>query len=140
MAEDRIVINDLLVRGVIGVNDWERESKQDVLVNITLFTDLTRAGRSDDVADSVNYRTITKQVIALVESAERLTLEALATDIARICLRLSSAPLAAGVPPTAGVPPAAGALRVRVRVEKPGALRFARSAGVEIEREASDFA
>ena len=54
--------------------------------------------------------------------------------------RVAGVPRAAGEPPAAGVPPAAGALRVRVRVEKPGALRFARSAGVEIERKVSDFA
>ena len=115
---DSIVIKDLLVRGIIGVNDWEREVEQDILVNITLTADLSRAGQTDDLADTVNYRTVAKKLIAHVESTQRFTLEALAADIAAICLAEP------------------GVRRARVRVEKPGALRFARSVGVEIEREA----
>ena len=121
MSEDRILIKDLLVRGILGINDWEREQPQDILVNLTLFTDLRRAGFSDDIADSVNYRTVTKRILAHVETSTRYTVEALATDIARICLQES------------------GVTRVRVRLEKPGALRFARSVGVEIERSREDL-
>jgi FolB domain-containing protein len=120
MNEDCIVIRDLLARGILGVNDWEREQPQDILVNLTLFTDLRRAGMSDDIADTVNYRTLTKGILALVESSSRYTVEALAADIARHCLRTESVQ------------------RVQVRVEKPGALRFARSVGVEIERTRDD--
>lgn len=122
MAEDRIEIKDLLLRAIIGINDWEREKTQDILLNITLYADLKRAGRSDAVADSVNYRNVTKKVIGLVENSSRYTVEALAADVAQLCLQEP------------------GVKRVRVRVDKPGALRFARSVGVEIEREAGDFA
>ena len=121
MQEDRILIKDLLLRGIIGINDWEREKPQDILINVTLFGDLRPAGESDDIADAVNYRTITKQIIQHVDSSQRFTVEALAADIARICLE------------------AQGVERTRVRVEKPGALRFARSVGVEIERQRSDI-
>jgi hypothetical protein len=65
--DDRILIKDLLLRGIIGLNDWEREKKQDILINMTLFADLRAAGESDDIADSLNYRTITKAVITHVE-------------------------------------------------------------------------
>lgn len=119
---DQILIRDLSARGVIGVNDWERDKPQEMLINITLFTDLRRAGESDNLNDSVNYRSIAKQALAHAESAARLTVEALATDIARLCLAH------------------AGVQKVRVRVEKPGAVRFARAVGVEIERQAGDFA
>jgi FolB domain-containing protein len=122
MTEDRIIIRDLLARGVLGINDWEREQPQDILVNLTLFADLRRAASSDDIAETVNYRTITKVILAHVETSARYTVEALAGDIARLCL---------------GQP---GVVRVRVRVEKPGALRFARSVGVEIERTEADIA
>ncbi|MFV2044645.1 MAG: dihydroneopterin aldolase [Anaerolineales bacterium] len=118
MPEDRIEIKDLLLRGVIGINDWEREVEQDILINITLTTDLSEAGRTDSIEHTVNYRTLTKQIISHVESSQRFTLEALAADIAGICLSQE------------------GVERARVRVEKPGALRFARSVGVEIERAA----
>jgi FolB domain-containing protein len=120
--EDRIEIKDLLLRGIVGTNDWEREKLQDILINITLFGDLSSAGESDDITDTINYRTVTKKVIEHVENNKPFTVEALATNIARLCLA------------------EAGVQRARVRVEKPGALRFARSVGVEIERGAEDFA
>ena len=118
MPEDRIAIKDLLLRGIIGVNDWERKAEQDILINITLTTDLTQAGNTDSINDTVNYRTLTKQIISHVETSQRFTVEALAADVAGICLAQD------------------GVARARVRVEKPGALRFARSVGVEIERTA----
>lgn len=121
MPEDKILIKDLMVRGIVGVNDWEREKKQDILVNIVIWADLSEAGATDDLEKSVDYRAVTKEVIALLEAARRYTVEALAADIAKICLAKP------------------GALRARVRVEKPGALRFADSVGVEIERSAADL-
>lgn len=122
MTEDRILINDLLVRGILGINEWERTEKQDILVNIELGADLRAAGRSDNVEDSVNYRTVAKRVVSHVESSARHTAEALAEDLVQICLTMP------------------GVKRARVRVEKPGAVRFARSVGVEIERRSEDRA
>lgn len=121
MGSDRILIRDLLVRGIVGINDWEREKRQDILVNLEVHLDARAAGRSDDVADSINYRSLAKDVIAYVEGSEHFLVEALATAIARIAVQEH------------------GAERVRVRVEKPGALRFAASVGIEIERGADDF-
>ncbi len=114
---DQIFITDLVVRGIIGINDWEREKPQDILINIVLFGDLHKAGASDDIQDTINYRTISKKVQAHAETARRLTVEALAADLARLCLE------------------EAGVEKVQVRVEKPGAVRGSRSVGVEIERE-----
>ncbi len=116
MPEDKILINDLLVRGILGVNDWERKQRQDITINLVLVTDVRQAAAIDDLAHSVDYRTVTKRVIEHVESSARFTVEALAEDIARLCLAEETVS------------------RVRVRVEKPGAVRFARSVGVELER------
>ena len=118
---DKILVKDLLLRGIIGLNDWERDNRQDILINLTLFTDIRPAGSSDRADDILNYRTITKAIIAHVEQSSYYTVEALATAIARICVIVH------------------GADRAIVRVEKPGALRFAASVGVEIERERADF-
>src|SRR5690554_4175570 len=85
-ATDKIIVKNLLLRGIIGLNDWEREKQQDILINLTLYTDMRAAGRSDDVADALNYRTITKAIIAYVESSQHYLVEALATAIARICV------------------------------------------------------
>ncbi len=113
---DKVTIKDLLARGIIGINDWEREQPQDILINIVVTTDTRRAAQTDDIADCVNYRTLAKQVLQHAQTAARLTVEALANDIAAICLQQP------------------GVHSVMVRVEKPGAVRFAASVGVEIER------
>lgn len=113
---DKVIIKDLVARGIIGINDWEREKPQEILINIECYADLRAAGKSDVIDDCVNYRTIAKKTLAHAESAQRFTVEALAQDIADICLE------------------EAGVMRVLVRVEKPGAVRFSASVGVEIER------
>jgi FolB domain-containing protein len=118
---DKVIIRDLVARGIIGVNDWERNNPQEILINIVLFTDIRKAGETDNLEFSVNYRTVAKRVIRHAETAQRLTVEALATDLARICL---SEP---------------GVKKVQVRIEKPGAVRFAAAVGVEIERSIEDF-
>lgn len=117
---DQIFIRDLLARGIIGVNDWEREKPQDIIINVVLFADLRQVGESDNLSDSVNYRTVLKQILAHAESSRRFTVEALASDLAKICLSFP------------------GVQKVQVRVEKPGAARFSRSVGVEIERSRED--
>jgi FolB domain-containing protein len=117
---DKVIIKDLLVRGIIGVNDWERKRAQDILINLILFTDTKRAGETDNLEDCVNYSTMSKKIQAHAESAGRLTVEALANDLAKICLEDK------------------GVQKVIVRVEKPGAVRFAGSVGVEIERSRDD--
>jgi len=116
---DRIFIRDLHIRAIIGVRDRERKAPQAVLVNVSVYTDIRKAAASDDLNDSVDYAAMAKAIRALVKAARRYTLEALAEDIARLCLERS------------------GVKRVRVRVEKPGALSGAVSAGVEIERPVS---
>lgn len=113
---DKIFIKDLLIRGVIGISEREREQPQDILVNIEISADITAAGKSDNVEDSVNYRTIAKKVLAHTETIKRFTVEALSEDIAKLCLEDKKVK------------------SVLVRVEKPGAVRFARSVGVEIVR------
>ena len=113
---DKVFIKDLLARGIIGINDWEREKIQDILINITIFTDTGTAAISDDLADCVDYRSLAKKVQTHAETAKRFTVEALANDLAKICLEQK------------------GVVKVVVRVEKPGAVRFSKSVGVEIER------
>jgi len=117
---DHIEIKDLLLRTHIGATEQERRDRQDVLINLVLETDTQAAGRSDDINDTINYRTLNKRLIAHVEGTTFNLVEKLAEDLAALCLaepRLR---------------------RVRVTVEKPGALRFARSVGVTIERERGD--
>ena len=113
---DRIFIRELLVRCVLGLTEEERRERQDVLISLVIFTDLAAAAKSDEVQESVNYRELKKQVLAVAEQSSYHLLEALAERVATVCL---SHPRVH---------------RIRVTAEKPGALRFARSVGVCITR------
>jgi D-erythro-7,8-dihydroneopterin triphosphate epimerase len=113
---DEIFIKDLLVRTVLGIDEEERRDKQDVLVSVSLETETYASGRSDNIEDSVNYRTVSKRILALAEESQSHLVEQFAEKIAAICLEEPRV------------------RRVRVTAEKPGALRFARSVGVTIER------
>ena len=112
----RIKITDLHLRAIIGINPDERKNLQDVLINIVLYVDSRPAAESDDISDSANYRTITKEIIKLVESSKFYLIEKLASEIAAICLKSQQVET------------------VSVNVQKPTALRFAKSVGITIER------
>ena len=114
---DRILVIDLAGHCIIGVNEEERREKQEVIINLALETDLALPCRSDRFEDTIDYRALKKRILARVEDSDFRLLEALAQAVAEVCL--------------------ADAMirRVRVRVEKPGALRFARSVAVEIVRD-----
>jgi FolB domain-containing protein len=118
---DRILIRDLLARGIVGVNPDERRERQDVLVNVDLWLETRTAAESDDLTQSVNYRSVAKRILRHVEEGSPLLVERLASELARLILTEFAVE------------------RVRVRVEKPGALRFARSVGIEIERVRGDY-
>ena len=114
---DKIYIRDILVRCIIGINEDERREKQDVVINITLHADLRKAGETDNIADTIDYKSIKKRVISIVENSQYFLVEAMADKIARACLESDNR-----------------IAQADVLVEKPGALRFARTVGVEISR------
>jgi FolB domain-containing protein len=117
---DQIRIHDLLIRGILGINDDERTQPQDIVVSLVLTVDTRQAAKSDDIADAVNYRTLTKDVIEHVEKSSCLLVERLVDEVARLVLR----------------DPRVEA--VEVSIDKPGALRFAKSVGVTIFRTRED--
>ncbi|KAJ1978041.1 trifunctional dihydropteroate synthetase [Dimargaris verticillata] len=114
---DTIVIRDLQVRNIIGVDSWERVKRQPIGVSVTLQTEsMETAARSDTVTDTINYGTLSKRVSAYSEDTAFKSVEALAAGILRICLAEPRA------------------LRATVRIDKPKALLQAAAAGVEISR------
>jgi FolB domain-containing protein len=119
---DLIEIDALRLRCVIGCRAEERRDHSDVVIDLRIGTDAGPAGLSDELTDAWNYRTAVKAVIALVEGSACRTVEAMATMIARLLVIDHQAP------------------HVQVRVRKPGALRFADSVGVMLERTPADFA
>lgn len=119
---DRIYIRDLALRCIIGIYPEEREKRQDVLLNVVMDVDShAAAAQSDDIADAVDYKTITKQLISLVENSDYQLIETMAERCAEICLE------------------PAKVQQVTVTIDKPGALRFARSVAVQVTRQRGSF-
>jgi len=112
----KIHIRDLVLKCIIGINPEERVKRQEVNINITIYADLAQAARSDCMAHTVDYKAIKKQVVALVETSSFFLVERLASGIADVCLAHRRV------------------RAVRVCVEKPGALRYARTVGIELLR------
>lgn len=119
--DDLIHIKNLRLRCYIGFNEHELRDMQDVVISMWLHTDIRPAGVSDDPADLLNYRTVNKAVIAAVSGTRYKTIEALATEIARIAV------VECGVP------------HIKVELYKPHALRFTDDVGVIITRDRADF-
>lgn len=117
MDLDRIHITNLVVPGIIGINPEERVNRQDVRVNVVLWADTRPAAISDDIVDAVNYRTITKALIAHIETGEPMLVERLVQELVDICLAADGR-----------------VQEVELTVEKPGALRHAESVGITIRR------
>ena len=113
---DKVLITNLRAHGIIGVYDEERVTPQDILINITLYTNTRQAAKSDSLADCINYDALSQKIHDHAESAKRQTVEALAEDIAALCLA------------------EVGVEKTLVRVEKPEALDYVGKVGVEIER------
>ncbi len=113
---DRIYIRDLAFRCIIGIYPEERREKQDVILSITLLCDHSKAAASDRIEDAVDYKSIKKEIRTFVEASSFQLLESLADGVASICLAHT------------------GVAQATVCVDKPGALRFARSVAVEITR------
>lgn len=113
---DKILIKELRGRCLLGVSEEERRAKQEVIINLTLGADLHLPGRTDRFEDAIDYREIKYRVLEAVENSQFHLVEALAQAIAEVCLEYP------------------GVAQVTVEVEKPSALRFARSVSAEITR------
>jgi dihydroneopterin aldolase len=118
---DRILVRDLLVKGILGVAEHERHIPQEILVNLELSVDARAAAAGDDLSLSVSYSEVCERVTAHVAASAPLLVERLASEIAQLLLSEFAVE------------------RVRVRVEKTQAVACTRSVGVEIERTAADY-
>jgi dihydroneopterin aldolase/D-erythro-7,8-dihydroneopterin triphosphate epimerase len=107
-----------MVRGIVGVNPDERTQRQDIVVNVTMWADLRPPGLSDDLNDAINYSTVAKALIQHLEQAQPYLVERLAADLVRLCFEADGRVQA-----------------VELTVEKPGAVRFAKSVGVTLYRQ-----
>jgi dihydroneopterin aldolase len=115
---DKVFIEDLRIQTVIGIFDWEREITQTVSLDLEMGFDIRQAAKSDAIADTLDYKAVSKRLIGFVENSEFQLVEALAEHCARIVL--SEFPVS----------------WLRLRLSKPGAVRGSSAVGVIIERQA----
>jgi dihydroneopterin aldolase len=113
---DIIFLRGLEVETTIGIYDWERKIKQVVVIDLEMGTDIRKAATSDSIEDTIDYKTVSKNIIAFVEDSQFLLVETLAEKIAEIVLAAS------------------GTNWLRLTVNKKGAIRGAVDVGVIIER------
>lgn len=114
--KDIVFIEDLRVQTVIGVFDWEREIRQTVSLDLEMAFDIRKAAASDDIADTLDYKAVSKRLIHFVEDSEFQLVESLAERCAAIVL--DEFPVN----------------WLRLKLSKPGAVRGSSAVGVVIER------
>mgnify|MGYP001549924345 FL=1 len=113
---DIVYIRDLRIDTIIGIYDWEREVRQTVSIDLEMASDIRKAAETDDIQYALNYKAVSKRLIAYVENRNALLVEALAEEIAQIIRTEFNVPW------------------LRLRLSKPGAIRGARDVGLIIER------
>lgn len=113
---DKIFLNELKVDTVIGIWDWERKIRQTVVIDLEMSADIAKAAATDRVEDTLNYKSVAKRIQSFVADSSFQLVETLAEQIALI------------------VREEFGVAWVRVRVNKPGAIRGSKDVGILIER------
>lgn len=113
---DIVFVEDLRIQTVIGIFDWEREITQTVSLNLEMGFDISAAGKSDSIDDTLDYKAVSKRLISFVEQSEFQLVEALAEECARLVL--AEFPVQ----------------WLRLKLSKPGAVRGSSAVGVVIER------
>ncbi len=113
---DTIYINDLRIETIIGINGWERKTKQTVVLDIEMGADIRKASASDAVEDTLNYKSVAERLISFIGESEFELVETLAEQISDILLNEFNVPW------------------LRLKLNKQGALKGVRDIGVIIER------
>ena len=113
---DKIYLSGLEIETIVGIWDWERQIPQTVVIDLEMAADIARAARTDSIEDTLNYKLVSKRVQALVRESGFQLVETMAEKTAEVIMTEFDVPW------------------VRVRINKPGAIRGARDVGVEIER------
>jgi dihydroneopterin aldolase len=118
---DKIFIRELTIDCVVGIWDWERRVTQKVVIDLEMATDIRKAAASDHIDDTIDYKRVSKRLIAFVSESQFQLVETLTERIAQLIVTEF------------------GVSWVKVRLNKRGALRGARDVGIEIERRREDY-
>lgn len=118
---DKIFLSQLSVECIVGIWDWERRVKQTVIIDIEMAADIRRAALTDHIDDTIDYKRVSKRLLAFVGESQYQLVETLTEAIARVVITEF------------------GVSWVKVRLNKRGAIRGARDVGIEIERRTEDY-
>lgn len=113
---DFVKVKGLKVKAVIGVFDWEREVEQPLLIDVSMATDISKAGKSDDIKDAINYKEVCDDITELCQQTKAMLIERLAELIAEHILTKYNT------------------TQVEVSVAKPTAIKEADAVAVQIIR------
>jgi len=114
--KDLVYITGLEVETIIGIYDWERNTRQKVVLDIEMQSDISKAALSDSIEDALNYKAVSKRLEEFIESSSFFLVETLAESVAKIILNEFKVPW------------------VRIKLSKPGAVSISKDVGVIIER------
>ncbi|ORE04842.1 Dihydropteroate synthase [Rhizopus microsporus var. microsporus] len=118
---DKILVKNLVLKNIAGVEAWQRLKEQPVVITVALYTDISAAGNTDHVTNTIHYGHVTKAITKLSEKTSFQSLEELAYAIVKLCCVQF------------------GAARTQVTVEQPKALLHAAASGVKLTRAREDF-
>lgn len=113
---DIIFLGGLQIETIIGIYDWERETKQTVILDIEMAWDIQKAAETDDIQHTLDYKAVSKRIIAFVEASNYFLVERLAVEIAEIIRTEFNVSW------------------VKVTLNKKGAIRGASDVGIIVER------
>ena len=118
---DKIFLTGLSIDCIVGIWDWERQVKQTVVLDIEMAADIRKAAASDHIDDTVDYKKVSKRLLAFVGESQFQLVETLTERVAEIIVKEFDVPW------------------VKVKLNKQGALRGSRDVGILIERSAEDY-
>ncbi len=113
-----IYVEELEIYAILGITEEERKNKQKLIIDYWIDADIGRAMLSDDIEDCVNYRTINKKIIEVVLNSSYKTIERLLGVLLDLIISFE------------------GVLHVKLKVAKPGALRYTKNVSITAERSA----
>ena len=111
-----IKIKNLKLRAIVGINSWERHTKQNIIINVMIDYDAALAAKTDRIEDTIDYKTIKKNIIKEVEHSKYFLLEKLTAQILNLVMENKKV------------------RAVTVEIDKPKALRFADSVSVTLHK------
>ena len=113
---DRIFLSEMKIETTVGIWEWEKRIKQQVIIDIEMSADIKKAAATDQIEDTLNYKAVAKSVRKLVEESSFQLVETMAEKISELVIVEHNVSW------------------VKVRVNKPGAIRGSKGVGIIIER------